>query len=219
MPEITPTRRTVIRTAAWSVPAVTVAAAAPAFATSPPGGEVTYQTVTKTFRFNPVILGNVNTDPANIVVVNVTATVPLEVPRGATAAPVQTESTVTIPAGLAGILGGLILGNPATVEGTSVSTTTLSGAYSGESITNLTIPRTPFTNGSALSLTASGSGAEGLTIPAGNPTGAVLLTLEPPQSQLQGRNAAGNPTNATPYASQLSPIATEDYTLGTFTIV
>lgn len=34
MSEFTPTRRAVIRTAAWSVPAVTVAAAAPAFADS-----------------------------------------------------------------------------------------------------------------------------------------------------------------------------------------
>lgn len=34
MPEIVPTRRAVVRTAAWTVPAVTVAAAAPAFAAS-----------------------------------------------------------------------------------------------------------------------------------------------------------------------------------------
>src|SRR5690606_7900009 len=52
MPEIVPTRRTVIRTAAWAVPAVSVAAAAPAFATSP-GGEpgATYTTVTRNFTF------------------------------------------------------------------------------------------------------------------------------------------------------------------------
>lgn len=217
MPEIVPTRRTVIRTAAWAVPAVSVAAAAPAFATSPGNPVVTYQTVNETFRFNPVILGNVNTDPANIVVVNVEATIPLELPRGLVAAPVQTVSSVTIPAGLAGILGGLILGNPATVEGSSVSTTNLSGAISGSSITNLTIPQTPFA--APLTLVASGSGAEGLTVPAGGPTGAVTLTLAPPASKLQGRNAAGNPTNATPYDSVLSPIATEDYTLGVLTIV
>ncbi|QCX26403.1 hypothetical protein [Nocardioides jishulii] len=36
MTHVTPSRRAVIRTAAWSVPAVTVAAAAPAFAASPP---------------------------------------------------------------------------------------------------------------------------------------------------------------------------------------
>ncbi|WP_110239829.1 hypothetical protein [Nocardioides gilvus] len=34
----TPNRRTVIRTAAWSIPVVSVAAAAPAFATTPPTG-------------------------------------------------------------------------------------------------------------------------------------------------------------------------------------
>lgn len=34
MPEIVPTRRSVLRTAAWAVPAVTVATAAPAFAAS-----------------------------------------------------------------------------------------------------------------------------------------------------------------------------------------
>ncbi|GGD07834.1 DUF6801 domain-containing protein [Nocardioides daphniae] len=216
MPEIKPTRRAVIRTAAWSVPAVTVAAAAPAFAASSPA-QVTYQTVTKSFQFNPVILGTVNTDPVNIVTVDVTATIPATIPVGETAAPVQTQSTVTIPAGLAGILGSLILGNPATVEGTSVSRTTLAGSFTGESITNLTIPQTPFA--APLSLTASGSGAEGLTIPAGNPTGAVTLTLQPPASQLQGRNASGAPTNATPYASELRAIAGADYTLGTFEIV
>ena len=219
MPEFTPSRRSVVRTAAWSLPVVTIAGAAPAFAASPIIEGLTYQTVTKTFEFNPVVLGNVNTDPANIVVVNVTATVPLTIPLGATAAPVQTESTVTIPAGLAGILGGLILSNPATVEGTSVSTTTLTGAYSGQSVTNLTIPPTPFTSGSALSLTATGSGAEGLTIPGTNPTGPVTLTLEPPRSLLQGRNAAGAPTNATPYASELRAISGNDYTLGTFRVV
>src|SRR5690606_30825385 len=36
MSNFTPNRRTVIRTAAWSAPVVAVAAAAPAFATSPP---------------------------------------------------------------------------------------------------------------------------------------------------------------------------------------
>lgn len=218
MSEFTPNRRTVIRTAAWSAPVVAVAAASPAFATTPPTETPTlrYQTVTETFEFRPVIFGTVNEDPANIVVVNVTATIPLEIPRGETSAPVQTSSTVTIPAGLAGILGSLILSNPATVEGTSVSTTALSGAFTGESVTNLTIPATPFA--APLSLTATGSGAEGLTIPAGNPTGPVTLTLAPPQSQLQGRNAAGAPTNAAPYASQLSPIPGNDYTLGIFTI-
>lgn len=38
MTQLTPTRRTVIRTAAWSAPVVAVAAAAPAFATTPPVG-------------------------------------------------------------------------------------------------------------------------------------------------------------------------------------
>lgn len=218
MSEFTPNRRTVIRTAAWSAPVVAVAAASPAFAGSPPTDPVVeYQTVTQTFRFNPVVLGNVSTDPANIVVVNVTATIPLSVPRGATTAPVQTSSTVTIPEGLAGLLGSLILGSPATVEGESISTTTLSGAFEGQSVTNLTIPATPFA--SPLSLTATGEGAQGLTIPAGNPTGPVTLTLSPPQSQLQGRNAAGAPTNATPYSSELRAIPEADYTLGTFTIV
>lgn len=219
MSEFTPNRRTVIRTAAWSAPVVAVAAAAPAFAASSPAAEVTYQEVTKTFRFNPVILGTVNTDPVNNVIVAVTATVPLQIPVGLTAAPVQTESSVTIPAGLAGTLAGLILGNPATVEATSVSTTVLSGAYAGESITNLTIPATPYVSGEPLVLAASGEGATGLTIPAGNPTGPVTLTLAPPQSQLTGRRADGTKTNATPYASTLSPIDGADYTLGTFTIV
>lgn len=220
MPEITPTRRTVLRTAAWSVPAVTVATAAPAFAaSSPEDPEVQYQEVNETFIFNPVVLGTVNTDPANEVVVNVVATVPLQIPRGMTAAPVQTQSTVTIPASLAGLLGGLILGNPAEFDGTSVSTTALTGAITAESITNLTIARTPWpASGNPLNVVASGSGAEGLFVPAGAPTGPVTMTLQPPASTLQGYTAAGDPS-AGAYQSQLSPRPGDDYTLGIFNIV
>lgn len=53
MTELHPTRRTVVRTAAWTVPAVTIATAAPAFAASPPScltaaEPVIWQTITVT---------------------------------------------------------------------------------------------------------------------------------------------------------------------------
>ena len=218
MSDFTPSRRAVVRTAAWSVPAVSLAAAAPSFAVSPPATpEVTYQNLETTVVFNPVVLGNVSTDPNNEVSVTVRARVPLNIPRGQTADPVETESTVTIPAGLAGLLGSLILQNPTEFDGTSVSTTELTGAFAGESVTNLTIPRTPFpASGNDLVVNATGTGVDGLDIAVDADTGTVTMTLLPPESTLVGYNAAGNETAT--YTSELSPKAGEDYTLGTFTI-
>lgn len=213
MPEITPTRRTVIRTAAWSVPAVTVAATAPAFAASQPA-QVTYKTVTGSFVFHPTL----GTAPlTNIdILVDVEAVIPDVIPAGMTANPVTTTSTVTIPGSLRFILDGS-LGNPAEIGGTSVSTSKLSGALGElDSITNLTIQRAPYGTSGDIVTVASGSGAAGLTTPT-TASGLVTIKLAPPVSTLVGYKADG--TESGTYGSTLSPKAGQDYTLGTFTIV
>ncbi len=213
MSQHTPSRRTVVRTAAWAVPAVTLVTAAPAFAASQ--GEVTYQEVNRTFVFHPTVLGSVSTDPNHEVIVSVTATVPLVIPAGMTANPTSTISSVTIPQSLTSLLGPLMLGNPAQVGGTSTSTTTLSGALTGDSVTELTIDRTPFSSSQPLVTIARGSGTVGVTAPAGS-SGVVTLTLQPPVSTLIGYNASGAETKR--YDSTLAAKAGVDYTLGTFTI-
>ncbi|QIK74558.1 DUF6801 domain-containing protein [Nocardioides piscis] len=132
-----PTRRTVVRTAAWSVPAISVISAAPAFASSPGGSQPTYQDITKSFIYTA--LGTID------ILVEVTAIdVPLTAPVGATLKPIQTNSKVTIPANLAPTLRSLFLGNADQVSGTSTSVSELTGAITISSPSNLTIPLTPF---------------------------------------------------------------------------
>ncbi|WP_110239828.1 hypothetical protein [Nocardioides gilvus] len=218
MSEFTPNRRTVIRTAAWSAPVVAVAAASPAFATTPPAGEVTYQTVNKRFVFHPT-LGGAPLTTVDILV-DVEARVPLEVPAGLVADPAQTVSTVTIPALLVGIIAGPLgdgSGPPAEVGGTSTSTSRLSGTISLDSITPLTIDRAPWpAGGGDLVTIARGTGAEALPVPAGL-SGPVTITLQPPVSELQGYAADGTALGV--YASALAPKAGQDYTIATFNIV
>lgn len=213
MSQLTPSRRSVVRTAAWAVPAVTLVTAAPAFAAS--GGEVTYQTVTRDFVFHPTVLGQVSKDPNHEVRVQVEATIPLVIPAGMTANPTTTTSTVTIPQSLASLLGPFYLGNPAEIGGTSQSTSRLTGALTGDSVTELTIARTPYSSSQALVTTASGAGTVGVSAPAGA-SGAVTITLLPPVSTLVGYNASGGQTGT--YASTLSAKDGQDYTLGAFTV-
>lgn len=213
MSSLTPSRRTVLRTAAWSVPVVSVATAAPAFAVSEPS-EPTYQTVSRTFLFHPSLGGSPLT--AFDIKVDVEARVPLSVPAGSSADPAQTVSRVTIPAALLPIIGSP-LGNPAEVGGTSISTSNLTGAITATSITNLTIDRAPWPTSGDLLTVARGAGQEPLDVPAGTAPGAVIITLAPPNSTLVGYNAAGAQVGT--YQSQLAPKAGQDYTLATFQIV
>lgn len=213
MSEIKPTRRTVIRTAAWTVPAVSLAAAAPAFAASPGDPVVEYQTVNASFAFHPTFLGAPLT---NIdILVDVEARLPLVVPAGLTADPATTVSTVTIPNSLLGIIGPN-LGNPAEIGGTSVSTSRLSAPLSVDSVTNLTIDRAPFPDSGDIVTVARGVGESSLPVPAGL-SGAVTIELLPPNSTLVGYDAAGVESGT--YASALAPKAGVDYTLATFQIV
>lgn len=213
MPEIKPTRRAVIRTAAWSVPAVTVAAAAPAFAGSGPGATPTYQDVTKTFIYTA--LGGA----VDISVAVTARNVPLTAPVGATLLPIETTSVVTIPATLAPTLRSLFLGNAAKVGGTSVSVSELTGALTLNSTTNLTIPIEPFPAAAdPLITTASGTGNP-LTVPGGAIPGLVTITMGQPNSTLVGYNNDDTPNGST-YNSVLAyKTAKTDYVLATFNVV
>lgn len=206
-----PTRRTVVRTAAWSVPAISVISAAPAFASSPGGSQPTYQDITKSFIYTA--LGTID------ILVEVTAIdVPLTAPVGATLKPIQTNSKVTIPANLAPTLRSLFLGNADQVSGTSTSVSELTGAITISSPSNLTIPLTPFP-AAGLPLVTSASGAGGaLSVPANNALGPVVITMGAPSSTLLGHNADGSPNGST-YTSTLAKKAGVDYTLANFNVV
>lgn len=221
MSSLTPSRRTVLRTAAWSVPAVTVATAAPAFAASSPPGEPTYQDVTRDFVYD-ARLGGAAGPVIGQIEVSVTATVPLVAPVGSTLAPTQTTSTVTIPASLADLLKTVYLPGATQIEGTSVSTSALSGAINGATVANLTIPMTQLPpNGQPLVTVASGQSEAPMEVPAGNPTGTVVITMGEPQSQLVGFNADGTATGGV-YDSVLfkrEGSTDADYQLATFEVV
>ncbi|MBE7325865.1 hypothetical protein IEQ44_14525 [Nocardioides sp. Y6] len=216
MPEFTPSRRSVIRTAAWSVPAITVATAAPAFAASSPGSDPVYTTVTKDFLFSSTNTLGTFDIPVTVVAENV----PVLAPAGATLLPITTTSTVTIPAQVAQGLAYLILGdfsNPAAkIGGTSESTVTLSGAINEDRTTDLTIPTVPYVTGQPLITIASGT-SDSLVLPAGA-TGQVTMTIGSPKSILMGYNADDTSTGKPPYNSVLDKLPGEDYTLAVYTI-
>lgn len=208
MSSVMPSRRTVVRTTAWSVPAITIATAAPAFATSH-DVEPTYQTVEKTFVYEATI---------GQVTVKVNAVVPLTAPVGSILNPTQTTSTVTIPDSTRSILGPFILGNPAFVDGTSKSVSDLEGVLATTTTSNLTIPRTPFPTSGDLVTVASGVSDSPMQVPAGTSLGTVVIKMGRPESILYGYNANGTP-NGKEFKSTLNKITSQDYTLATFQVV
>lgn len=220
----TPSRRTIVRTAAWSVPAVTLATAAPAFATSPIPGDPTapeYQTLTKVFSYD-ARLGGPTGGVLGQIAVEVTATVPLIAPQGATLNPTQTVSKVTIPANLADLLKSLYLPGATQVDGTSVSASELTGVVNTTVTSNLTIPMTPLpAAGQPMVTTASGQSAGGLVIPGNNPTGLVTITMGEPASVLVGYRADGTPTGGEYVSNLYKRVGTTDadYLLANFNVV
>lgn len=204
MSSVMPSRRTVVRTTAWSVPAITVATAAPAFAASE---QPSYQTVTKEFIYAATI-GQVK--------VVVEARVPLVAPRGSNLDPTTTKSTVTIPNQTRQLLA-LLLSNPVSVDGTSLSTSVLSGSLAGTTTANLVIARAPFPSSGDLVTVATGASASGLPVPANASPGTVVITMGEPKSTLIGYNASGGRTGT--YDSNLTKISGNDYTLATFQVV
>lgn len=218
MSSLTPSRRTVLRTAAWSVPAVTVATAAPAFASSPnPNDPPTYQTVTQAFTYEARLGGPTGT-PLGDIGVEVTAIVPLTAPRGSELNPTETTSTVTIPGNLANLLKQVYLPGATEIDGTSVSTSILTGALSDTTVANLTIPRTPLPGqDQPMITTATGASESGLLVPADATPGLVTITMGEPNSKLTGYNADG-PTGGV-YDSVLYKKDGVDYTLATFNVV
>lgn len=205
---ISPSRRTIVKGAAWTAPVLTAAAAAPALAASP-ACTTTYQSITKSFTYRDAL--------GNDVIVEVTAeNVPLQAAPGATLEPISTSSKVTISSASADLLKSFLLGNPATIGGTSTSTSTLSGAYSGSTTTPLTIAEAPAPPaGQPLITTASGTGSAS-AVPADATPGTVTITMGSPASTLIGYRADGSQSGT--YNSTLTQIDGNDYTLGTFTI-
>lgn len=198
-----PTRRTVVRTAAWTVPAVTVVGAAPQFAAS----TLTHQDVTRTFEFTDAL--------SNIVTVQVTAHIPLDVHPGEQLDVPTTSSIIDISEASLNLLKA-VLGSPAFIGGTSNSTTEYSGALVTSTTAALTIANSAVPAAGGITLNASGA-APASTIPAGTPAGVVTLTIGNPQSTLVGYAADGTTQTGT-FPSNLNKIAGNDYTLGTFTI-
>lgn len=198
-------RRTLAKGAAWSVPVIATAAAAPA-ASASTACEVTYQTVTKTFTFNDVI-----SQPATVAV---TATnVPLVVPNGSSVAAIAISATTTLGATSSSVLPTL-LGNATQIAGTVVSASELSGVATETVTANLTIPMTKLANPAvipadgaspAMTLTATGNGS-------------VVITMGAPIPTLTGYDDTGA-TTSDPQALPLTKIDGNDYTLATFTVV
>lgn len=208
MSQFTTDRRTIVKGAAWTIPAVSVAAAAPSLAASPTC-EPTYQDITKTFVYSALGIADIT--------VEVTAkNVPLTAPAGASLQPIETSSKVTIPANIAGLLRQLYLPGAVEVDGTSVSVSTLSGAYPGEATTNLTIDRTPFPASGDLVTVATGTGEQS-SVPDDASTGLVTITMGEPNSTLNGYTEDGSAVG--PYESNLAKKDGNDYVLATFNVV
>lgn len=205
MTNFTTDRRSIVKGAAWAVPAISVAAAAPSLAAS----SLEYTTITKSFVYSVLDLFDIG--------VEVTASqVPVDVHPGVPLDPISVTSTVTIPANLVPIIKGSFLGGATHVSGTSVSVSTLSGAYDATTSTDLTIPLTLIPDSGPLQLVASGTGVP-TVIAAGTAPGTVTITMGDPASVLTGRNADGSENGST-YNSNLDKKTGNDYTLATFTI-
>lgn len=200
-------RRTIVKGAAWAVPAVSVAAAAPTLAASPTC-ETTYQTIEKTFIYSALGI-------ADITVAVTARNVPLVTYPGAELEPIETSSTVTIPANIAGLLRQLYLPGAVEVEGTSVSTSELTGVITKSTTTNLTVARAEFPASGPLVTVATGNGA-GDTVDSGTSAGTVTITMGSPQSTLTGYTEDGSEVG--PYESTLQKKDGNDYVLGTFTV-
>lgn len=204
MSNFVPSRRAVIRTAAWSVPAVTVASAAPAFAASPV--TPTYQTVTTDpLPFNASgVTGSMGTWT-----VVLTAEVPDNLPVGTIVAPLALTAVVTIPdAARAGIAG---LG-VTTVSGSATAPYVV-GGQAGPLTATLAIPELTVPAAGDFVITTTGNSA---TFTAGT---AGTFTME-----LQ--DIVCNLTVAPPVLGFISETsvnlaragAAADYTFATFTV-
>lgn len=200
----TPTRRTVLRTAAWSVPAVTVATAAPAFAASSPE-EPTYQTVTTAPL--PFAAAGV-TGSMGTWTVQVTAEVPIWLPAGTTVPPKPLSAVVTIPdAARAGIYN---LG-VRTVGGNAVAPYTIS--VTEETLTaTLEIPSMSIPESGDMVIETSTVG-EAFTMPS---AGSYTITLEDITTNLTVDPPVLGVISET--SVELERVDGNDYTLTTFTV-
>ena len=170
----TPSRRAVVRTAAWAAPAVAVATTAPAFAAS----TTTYTTAPeKSFSYvahlgepdpnNPAGVGTFVVRVSSQKVPATSATgLPIDAP--------QFTSVVVVPDNLRGLMRDVL--GITEVWGTAVATYTGAGTTA-----NLTIPRTPVPTSGDLEITAAGNGQASTAGPAGSvdiTIGQIVANLE-----------------------------------------
>lgn len=216
MSSVMPSRRTVVRTTAWSVPAITIATAAPAFATSHDVEPTYTDIVDKQFTFKDGTGGAVN--------VLLTTRVPVTVPAGFLLPASSTLSKVTISANTVGTLKA-VMNNPAKLGGTSNSDTYYEGGFAATSTSAGTIAVTDFPASGPMTFQVTGVG-QPVQVPANLAPGTVVsLRIGPSTSVLRGLQANGTTSSGgfiNPYNSTLSVAdgtTNADYIVTTFTIV
>lgn len=136
---LTPSRRTVVRTAAWSVPAVTVATAAPAFAVSSTYGTADATTFGYTSPYGPF---DITVSSSHV---------PVTAPAGAAIDAPQFTAVIVIPESLVTVIRETLM--VTSIDGTATVDYTGAGTEA-----NLTIANAPVPAAGDMTLTASGVG-------------------------------------------------------------
>lgn len=152
MSSFTPSRRSVLRTAAWSAPVVAVAAAAPAFATSGAAGEFTTITTEPIpFDATNALLGSFG-----VWTVTLTSRVPVNVPVGTEIPAPELTAVVTVSEEGRALIAKL---GVTEVSGTAVAQYPVQGKATPLEA-NLTIPKTAVpTVAGPFDITTNGNGS------------------------------------------------------------
>lgn len=202
MSSITPSRRSVLRTAAWTAPVVAVATAAPAFATS---GASFREVTTDALPFAAAIPGLIDLGDWTV---TLTSRVPVNLPVGTVVPAPDLTAVVTIPDAARAQIASL---GPERVSGTATALYPVEGQPAPLEA-NLTIPLTTLPASGDAAITTTGRGASFTAGAAGTfnislDTITTNLTLDPP--------ALGSIAET---SVVLSPKAGQDYTFATFTV-
>lgn len=201
----TPSRRTIAKGAAWSVPAVAVAASAPSLAASP--GECPEESVTTTVTYAVRLTNEGLARDLGDWTAEVTSSLPACVQSGASVPAPPLAITLTTTAEAADLLRSL--GNTS-IEGTAEASSTASGSVvdPGARTSTLTVPLTQIPETGAIVAEATGNGPEET---AGS-AGAYTITLAGFTASL-----TTNTGFVLTLAGELNP-ADQDAELGTITV-
>lgn len=198
-------RRTVLKAAVWTAPAVMLAAAAPAYAISP-NGTVAYGPATGSYPLDIF--------PGLGVELTLEASVPTGSESSAVVDAMTVAATLTIPAALRAYLMGILV--PATQVGVHVDLPlAFTGATTGVVSTPLAFQAQPWSAGADLVLTTPLAPASTLAIPAGA-AGPVAITVAPLTGVVTGYDDEG--TEVSTHTRQLSHRPGVDYTLASFAV-